>query len=333
MPHTKFDNFCCRASRRITDSALHRFVRREPPVMPWDQSVRRAAVRFYEQAGHCQKEAGALLKAHLEGVAPAKPGKFCKDWWQRWRDNRSVESLPKPGRPPKVPRSLAAKIATEIEKNARSNTESAYFCSISDVVDQNPALKEEMGQLGAHPKTIERAVLKASPNLTKRKVKVQVQLSDQQKESRRKFAAAMKRCPQYKRNAMVFIDESSFDLKHESKSIVFAARGKSLPPRTSPHACKKARFHVHYLGAVMHGVGSVAFIPLTGTTGKPKLYKVGTASSTLLITLTSGRLPKDGDQVTLPKSRVTSALMNSLHPLITSTSCSIRYLQDGRSNS
>jgi hypothetical protein len=145
-----------------------------------------------------------------------------------------------------VPKSVAAKIATEIEGNARSNTESAYFCSILDGFNHNPALKEEVGHLGAHPRKIERAVLSVSPDLTKRRVKIQMHLLHQQRDSRRKFAAAMRRWPKYKRRAMVFI-ESSFDLKREGKSVVFASRGKSLPPRTSPHACKKAKFHVHYL--------------------------------------------------------------------------------------
>ena len=94
----------------------------------------------------------------------------------------------------------------------------------------------------------------------------------------------MRRLPKYKQKATMFIDECCFDLKRQGKETVFAVTGGKLPPKTSPHARKKARFHLHYLGAVMHGVGSVAFIPLTGTTDKPKVYTVGDAPSPTTLT-------------------------------------------------
>lgn len=243
--------------------------------MVWDETVRMAAARFFDQAGHCHKAAGALLTTHLKGDAPARPGQFCKFWWQVLKETGHVKNRGKGGRPQKVPKPTATKISDAIIASVNSSSGGAYYCSIQEVLNQNPSLKEEVERLHVHSKTVERAVLRVNKEICKRRVKIQMELTPQQQEARRKFAAAMRRAPLYKRKAMVFIDESSLDLKQEGKALVYALKKKRLRPVTKKKATKKAMYHVHYVAAVMHGVGAVAFIPLTGTTGISKNYKVG----------------------------------------------------------
>jgi hypothetical protein len=68
------------------------------------------------------------------------------------------------------------------------------------------------------------------------------------------------------------VDESSFELKREGGLSVYAKKGVQLPPITNAHVMKKEAYRVHYLGGVMHGVGSVGIFKLTGTTDHARLY-------------------------------------------------------------
>lgn len=154
--------------------------RERAPFMLWDETVRMAAARFYEQAGHCPKAAGAMLTAHLMGDGPARPGSFCKLWWQQWKKAGNVKNRGKGGRPKKVPESLARKIAKAITNkimpryNATSSSRapSINIASIEEVLNRHPSLGEAVQQLNVHRKTIARAVLRVRKDSIKRKVKI-----------------------------------------------------------------------------------------------------------------------------------------------------------------
>ena len=242
--------------------------------MRWGIEVRSVAAAFYEQANADQKAAGQLLTTHLKGVGPSNPGRYCKAQWERLRLHGSLEDAPRSGRPRKVPKRLASRIGSGILREGGADEEPLYYENVQDFLDQKPQLNEEVQELRCHPRTLERAVHAEMPDLVTRKVKVNKKLSSEQKRARKKFAAWMRRLTKAELQAMVFVDESSFDLKREGSRAALVKKGRKLRPRTSEHAVKRSKWRIHYLGAVMHGVGHVGFFPVTGTEGLGKLYMV-----------------------------------------------------------
>ena len=267
--------------------------------MYWPTDVRMAAARFFEQYGYCEKDAGVALTDHLQGKGPLKPGRFCKRCWAKRQKYGSVKDLPRKGRPRKLPAGVAQEIAEKIIGKPTPDGKAQYYGSIGSFLKQHPDLAQQVLEAGVSKSTIVRSMKRVEPKLMRKSVRIRKELPPKNVEARRRVAAQLRRQAMYKKRATIFVDESSFEFQLPDVDKAWGKRGEELPPKTSPHANKKAKIRVHYIAAVMHGIGSVGIYPLTGTTDWPPLYEVSTLTSTPFTTYSFLCLPNFLDHVTL----------------------------------
>jgi hypothetical protein len=267
--------------------------------MYWPEDVRMAAARFFEESGHCQRKAGAALLKHLQGDGPPRPGRFCKRWWAKLKKYNSVEDLPRKGRSRKLPSRVVEETAEKIIGKPTPNGKAQCYGSVGSFLKQHPDLAQQVKEAGVQECTIVRSIKRLEPKLMRKSVRIRKELPPKNVAARRRVAAQLKRLAQYKRRATIFVDESSFEFQLPNVDKAWGIWGEELPPKTSSHANKKAKIRVHYIGAVMHGVGSVGIYPLTGTTCFPPIYEVSRKARPPFTIYSSLGLPNVFDHVTL----------------------------------
>jgi hypothetical protein len=290
------------------------------------------AATLYAESGYNAKAAGEKLVSSTNGKVPKRPGEFCRAQYIKEQKHGSVKDRPIRGRPRKVPSALAKQIADEFILPDDSDGEPVYRENAEHVLDLNPALKRQVAQLGCHARTVTRAVKRIldgnNGDIEFRSVKRERRLTTHEKEARMRFAAKMRRCSKGQLHATVFVDESWFSLQPSGNIKVAVKKGASPRPSTDSAKKKRSQVKLHYLGAVMHGVGYNAFVITTGTTWLPRNYKVCSRPSwsTLNTTLS---LPKERDQVKLHPLTLGKPANRSLHCLASCNtskiSCSLMF--------
>lgn len=133
------------------------------------ENMRRLAAECYRKAQYCQATAGRLLRAKCGEMAPEHAGEFCKQCYNRMREQGNQKDRPRPGCPRKVPDQMARDLANLLRKGRGKGQ---FFESIDEALASNPALKEQFSKLGVTNGTITRAVLRANPRLVQRRVAV-----------------------------------------------------------------------------------------------------------------------------------------------------------------
>lgn len=232
---------------------------------------RETAAHCYEVAGHDRARAGKLLRDTLGLACPSQPRRACELNWKKLKEMGTVEDRCRAGRPHKVPRNLASRLAHVVGKGL---PDGQRFNSIDAAINAGPTLKQEITQLGACQRTIKTAIVAADPSLVQRQLAIKATLSDQHKRQRREGAAKLLARSKKKVKFTIFADESSFQLCPPKSKKVWLRRGEVPVPISDT----RAKIHdppvIHYLGAVSPDVGAVGFKLLTGTTGFQTFYKV-----------------------------------------------------------
>jgi hypothetical protein len=198
-----------------------------------------------------------------------------------------------------VPARVAEEIAAKIIGKPTPDGKAQYYGSIGSFFKQHPDLAQQVMEAGVSKSTIVRSMKRVEPKLMRKSVRIRKELPPKNVETRRRVAAQLRRQALYKRRATIFVDESSFEFQLPDVDKAWGIRGKELPPKTSPHANKKAKIRVHYIAAVMHGIGSVGIYPLTGTKDFPPIYEVSCLTFPSSTIYTSLCLPNASDHVTL----------------------------------
>lgn len=242
---------------------------------PW---YRARAATLYENSGHNAKKAGSLLGPMPDGRAPTRPAQFCKRQFEKLKEHGSPENRPIPGRPRKVPKSLAKKIVAAMLVPSAADEDPIYVESVSHVLRLNANLKQQVKRLDVHPRTLQNAVDREmlAQGLSLRTVKLEMHLSAKQRAARKEFCINARKTANLPRlRATVFVDESSFKLQPiHGKLRVVKRKGDDRGPATTPSDRKRQHVNVHYTGAVLHGVGNVGFVLTTGTTWLGQNYMV-----------------------------------------------------------
>lgn len=242
--------------------------------MGWPTDVRMLGARLYDQARQNAYVAGQKLTSLLKGNAPAEPGQFCKRWFKHYKQRGHVQDAPRSGRPRRVPDTLARDIAKRIIGNPSTTEPPTYYYSLRHFLHKNPDIQAQVATLGVTNRTIERSLRRADPSIRRRRPGRKKVLNPKQKKARRSIASILKRCPMYQLRSTVFVDEATLVLERAPNPLVYAQAGVPLPPDQDEHAGTRAKFKVHYIGAVMDGVGNVGMFKLTGTTGVICTYTV-----------------------------------------------------------
>eukprot|EP00884_Botryococcus_braunii_P011204 jgi/Botrbrau1/20084/Bobra.200_1s0087.1 len=124
----------------------------------------------------------------------------------------------------------------------------------------------------------------AAARIAFRSVKRQRRLTPDQKKARRNYCREGLRKGMKRLQATVFVDESNFDLQPTGRAKAAVMKGGEPQPYTDATAKKRSAIKIHYISAVMHGIGNVAFHLTSGTTWLPSRYKskrTGGAASTM----------------------------------------------------
>jgi hypothetical protein len=245
--------------------------------MGFPEHVRLTAARFYEEEQFNAARAGARLAAHVRDKVPSDPGQFCRRWYLRNREHNHAKDKRRAGRPRKIPDSLASELAEKIVGTPSETRPPTYHPNLRCFYHRHPCLGRQVAELKVSNRTVERAIRRADPRITKRKPGRKKLLNAMQKKARKQVATTMKREPFYRLRSIVFVDEATLEMKRGGSPTVYARKGEKLPPEQHAQVVNEASWRVHYLAGVTHGVGSVGMFKLTGTTGHPKTYMVSNA--------------------------------------------------------
>lgn len=239
------------------------------------REYRTRAATLFEAKNFSAAAAGKELGKDTKGRAPTRPAQFCKRQYDKFKLHGTAANRPIPGRSPKVPKKLVQEVVTALAPSEDAEGEPVYMESVGHALQANPSLKRKFAQIDAHPRTVTRAVAAgmAASRLQFSPVKRQARLNEEQKRARKKFCREALERGTKKLQARVFVDESSFDLRPTGKAIAATKKGEPPSPWTDPQQKKRSAISVHWIGAVMHGVGNVGFFLTTGTTWKRPRYK------------------------------------------------------------
>jgi hypothetical protein len=247
--------------------------------------VRAAAARAYLEVG---PKAPAALKARFAELAPDHTisdkhvTEFCKKWSERFSTTSSISFAPKPGRPKQLSDQQLRTVVGRITKGKAVGGSRRPYSSYADAVKHDKVVRDIVLKASITVKTLRRRVATDAPgSVVRGTVYIRAVLGDAHKVARLEAAQRnLKRSMEYWKRVF-WLDSAKMYLNlHTTYKGLLTGRATvnvisdSRAPYTSNTKGKKLKFY-----AVVNAlVGPVAFIPVTGTTGHKKKYKVSCGS-------------------------------------------------------
>lgn len=240
--------------------------------------LRSAAVEVYFEANKDMHKARELFTARFPKHGIARLDMFINHWARAWQQRRSIQSAPKPGRPPVMPDGVARVCANAFKQGRMILGQRRGFSSVRQAVSKSATIKSALALHPISRRCLLKRMRRVDPSLVRRTESVKPALGILLRAKRRRVARKLKGKPLSYFQSVHWIDcKQMYIAPRDRKVWTDAAWGAPTVSDSRVGMNRSKLIRLKFYASVCWATGAACLFFVTGTSPaafKVKPYKV-----------------------------------------------------------